>query len=168
MHLADDVVIVETVDSNGRPVPPGVLSDKVFVTNLVNAVQPLIRYEITDQVVMLDEPCACGSGHRRVADIQGRLDDEFTYTGAIQVHPHVFRSALVCQPAVTEYQVHQTTRGAEILLCHDTPIDSEALTRNLAEALRKLGLADARVTARTVDCIPRLDSGKLKRFIPLK
>ena len=168
MHLADDLLIVEAVDSDGRPVPSGVLADKVFVTNLANAVQPLIRYEITDQVVILDESCACGSAHRRVSDIEGRLDDEFRYTGGIRVHPHVFRSALVREPAVTEYQVHQTARGADILLRHDAPVDGDALTDNIADALGKLGLADARVTARTVESIPRLDSGKLKRFIPLK
>jgi phenylacetate-coenzyme A ligase PaaK-like adenylate-forming protein len=168
MHLADDLVIVEAVDSNDRPVPSGVLADKVFVTNLANSVQPLIRYEITDQVVVLDESCACGSAHRRVSDIQGRLDDEFRYTSDIRVHPHVFRSALVRESAVTEYQVHQTAHGADILLRHDAPVDSDALADNIAEALRKLGVADARVTARTVDSIPRLDSGKLKRFIPLK
>ena len=167
MHLADDLLVLEAVDSNDRPVPPGALSAKVFVTNLANTLQPLIRYEITDQVVMLDEPCPCGSAHRLVADIQGRLDDEFTYNGSIRVHPHVFRSALVCQPGLIEYQVHQTAHGADILLRHDVPVDSEALTQNVASALTKLGLADARVTARTVDCIPRLDSGKLRRFIPL-
>ena len=35
------------------------------------------------------------------------------------------------------------------------------------DALRKLGLADAKVTVRSVDCIQRLNSGKLERFIPL-
>jgi len=167
MHLADDLVIVEAVDSNGRPVPPGVLSHHVLVTNLANTAQPLIRYEITDQVVLMDQSCGCGSAHRRVADIQGRLDDEFVYASGIRVHPHVFRSAIVREPAVTEYQVRQTAGGAEILLRHDTPVDANALAGNVADALRKLGLADARVTALTVDSIPRLDSGKLKRFIPL-
>jgi phenylacetate-coenzyme A ligase PaaK-like adenylate-forming protein len=167
MHLADDLLILEAVDSNDRPVPSGVLADKVLVTNLANAVQPLIRYEITDQVVRLDETCSCGSAHRRVSDIEGRLDDEFTYTGGIRVHPHVFRSALIREPAVTEYQVHQTAHGADILLRHEATFDSDALTGNIGQALRSLGLADARVTARTVDSIPRLRSGKLKRFIPL-
>jgi phenylacetate-coenzyme A ligase PaaK-like adenylate-forming protein len=110
MHLADDLLIVEAVDSSDRPVPSGVLADKVFVTNLANAVQPLIRYEITDQVVMLAQSCSCGSAHRRVSDIQGRLDDEFSYTGGIRVHAHVFRSALVREPAVTEADPSTATR----------------------------------------------------------
>ena len=36
MHLSDDLVIVEPVDANGDPVPSGVRSHKVYVTNLFN------------------------------------------------------------------------------------------------------------------------------------
>ena len=32
IHLCDDLVVVEPVDLAGRPVPPGVRSDKVYVT----------------------------------------------------------------------------------------------------------------------------------------
>jgi phenylacetate-CoA ligase len=87
MHLSDDVVIIEPVDENGQPVPCGSESAKVYLTNLFNPVLPLIRYEITDQVTFLDESCACGSEHRRIADIQGRLDDVFIYPNRVTVHP---------------------------------------------------------------------------------
>lgn len=117
--------------------------------------------------MLLDKTCRCGSAHRRVADIQGRLDDDFAYANGVRAHPHVFRSALVREQAVTEYQVRQTTGGAEILLRADAPVDTEAIADRVADALRALGLADADVSARTVDSIPRLASGKLKRFIPL-
>lgn len=168
MHLADDQVIVEPVDEHGRPVPPGVPSHKVLVTGLANLLQPLIRYEISDQVVTLDEPCSCGSAYRRVADIQGRLDDEFVYGDGVRIHPHVFRSVFVREPALTEYQVNQTVEGAEILLCHDLPLDADALAAGVAAALAGAGFANARVTTRTVDSIPRLQSGKVKRFVPLR
>ncbi len=41
---------------------------------------------------MLAEGCPCGSAHRCIGDIQGRLDDVFDYGGR-RVHPHVFRFA---------------------------------------------------------------------------
>jgi phenylacetate-coenzyme A ligase PaaK-like adenylate-forming protein len=44
MHLTDDLVIVEAVDAEGNPVPAGVRSHKVYVTNLFNppdAARPL-------------------------------------------------------------------------------------------------------------------------------
>ena len=168
MHLADDQVIVEPVDEHGRPVPAGVPSHKVLVTGLANMLQPLIRYEITDRVVTLDEPCSCGSAHRRVGDIEGRLDDDFLYGGGVRIHPHVFRSVFVREPALTEYQVNQTVEGAEILLCHEAPLDSEGLVAGVVAALRHAGLRNPRVAARTVGAIPRLESGKVKRFVPLR
>jgi phenylacetate-coenzyme A ligase PaaK-like adenylate-forming protein len=168
MHLADDQVIVEPVDEHGRPVPAGVRSHKVLVTGLANKLQPLIRYEITDQVVMLDEPCTCGSAFRRVADIQGRLDDEFSYGDGVRIHPHVFRSVFVREPALSEYQVNQTVDGAELLLRHELPLDGEGLAAGVVAALADAGFADARVRARSVSSIPRLPSGKVRRFVPLR
>ncbi|MCI0620151.1 MAG: phenylacetate--CoA ligase family protein, partial [Acidobacteria bacterium] len=72
MHLNDDLLIVEPVDAAGRPEPPGVRSAKLYLTNLYNRLLPLIRYEITDEITLLDERCPCGSAHRLVADVQGR------------------------------------------------------------------------------------------------
>ena len=92
MHLCDDLVIVEPVDSSGEPVAPGTPSAKVYLTNLVNPLLPLIRYEITDEVTLLDDPCVCGSAHRRIADIEGRCDDVFVYAGERTVQPYVFKS----------------------------------------------------------------------------
>ena len=57
VHLCDDLVIVEPVDLDGRPVPPGVRSDKLYLTALANPTLPLIRFELTDQVRFLDIPC---------------------------------------------------------------------------------------------------------------
>src|ERR1700748_689254 len=109
MHLSEDLVIVEPVDEAGRAVAPGEPAAKIYLTNLFNPVLPLIRYEITDEVTILTEPCPCGSAHRCVAEIQGRLDDVFVYDGR-RVHPHVFRSALGRRAGVVEYQVRQTPR----------------------------------------------------------
>jgi hypothetical protein len=102
-----------------------------------------------------------------VADIPGRLDHEFVYSDDVRVHPHVFRSVLVREPGLTEYQVNQTVDGAEILLCHDLPLDTKAVAAGIVAALAGAGFANARVEARTVDSIPRLQSGKVKRFVPL-
>jgi phenylacetate-CoA ligase len=166
MHLTDDLVIVEAVDANGDPVPAGVRSHKVYVTNLFNPLMPLIRYEITDEITLLDEPCACGSVHRRIADIEGRNDDTFDYGEGVSVHPHMFRSLLGREPAISEYQVQQTAAGAEIAVCAEGAIDGAALARKLEQALTRAGCVDPHVTVTTVEGIPRLATGKVKRFLP--
>jgi phenylacetate-coenzyme A ligase PaaK-like adenylate-forming protein len=166
-HLSEDLVIVEPVDEIGRPVAPGERSAKVYLTNLFNRALPLIRYEITDEVTIEAEPCPCGSARRRVADIQGRLDDVFLY-GRLRVHPHVFRSALGRHTGVLEYQVRQTRRGAGIAVRCGGPVDVERLGSEVADGLAALGLARPRVEVRVVERLER-DTGpaKLRRFVPL-
>jgi phenylacetate-CoA ligase len=167
MHLTDDLLIVEPVDAGGNPVPAGVRSHKVYVTNLFNPLMPLIRYEISDEVTLLDEPCACGSAHRRIADIEGRNDDTFLYGDGVSVHPHLFRSILGREPAISEYQVGQTPTGAAIVVCADAAVDMEGLTRRLEEALAGSGCPEPSVTVSVVESIPTLATGKLKRFLAL-
>lgn len=58
-HINDDWVIIEPVDRNNEPVPYGVRSDKILITNLFNYSQPFIRYEVTDRIIMHNEPCPC-------------------------------------------------------------------------------------------------------------
>jgi len=167
MHLSDDLVIVGAVDADGDPVPAGVRSHKVYVTNLFNPLMPLIRYEISDEVTFVDEPCECGSVHQRIADIEGRNDDTFLYADGVSVHPHLFRSILGREPAISEYQVQQTAAGAEIIVCAEGQFDVEKLNRKLQEALARSGCPEPAVTVTVVESIPRLATGKLKRFLVL-
>ena len=94
LHLTEDVAVYEPVDGEGRPTPVGAHAAKLLVTNVINHALPLIRYELTDEVTFLAEPNPGPWTGRRIADIHGRLDDSFTYDGGVEVHPHVFRSAL--------------------------------------------------------------------------
>ena len=167
MHLSYDLAIVELVDDAGRPVPTGVRSDKIFTTNLYNHALPLIRYEITDELTAVDQPCPCGSAFRRVGDPHGRLDDTFRYDGGVLVHPHVFRSPLSRCRSVVEYQVRQTVRGAAIAVRVTELFDGEALAAEIAAGLAGLGLAEPEVTVTIVDQLERQYSGKLKRFVPV-
>lgn len=167
MHLLEDTVVVEPVDERGEPVPPGTRSAKVLVTNLFNPVLPLIRYELTDEVTLLDEPCPCGSAHRRVADVEGRRDDLLRY-GTVVVHPHVVRSALARHPEIVEFQVRQTTAGADVLVLASAPADLALVAKQVAAALEGVGVPAPVVDVRGVDALPRHPgTGKLRRFVPL-
>ena len=166
-HLSDDLVIVEPVDENGRPVAPGEPAAKLYLTNLFNRALPLIRYEITDEVRILTETCPCGSAHRCLADIQGRLDDVFVYDSR-RVHPHVFRSIIGREPGVIEYQVCQTADGARIAVRCSGRVDLAPLSEEIAHALFRLGLPRPVVDVTAVERLER-DPGpaKLRRFVPL-
>lgn len=167
LHLVEDLVIIEPVDEQGRPVGPGERSSKIYLTNLYNHTLPLIRYEITDEVTLMSERCPCGSAHCLIEDPQGRLDESFAYDSLV-VHPLVFRSPLGLCRHIIEYQVRQTHRGAEIAVrCQGRP-DLAALEAEITRKLTAVGLHGAEVAIATVDHLQRQDTGKLKRFIPLR
>ena len=167
LHLSDDLAIFEPVDAAGRPVAPGVCSDKIYVTNLFNYSMPLIRYEVTDQIRFLDDPCTCGSAHRLIADPQGRQDDCFRY-GDLTVNAHVFRSVLSRQRNVVEYQVRQTASGADVAVRCVGPVDYTEVAAEITRDLKTLGMDSPEITVVPVDHLERIAaSGKLKRFIPL-
>jgi phenylacetate-CoA ligase len=166
-HISEDLLIVEPVDMAGRPVAPGTRSAKVYLTNLYNRTLPLIRYEITDEVTVLPGPCRCGSAHRRIADVQGRLDDVFVYQGT-RVHPHLFRSELGREAGVLEYQVRQTPAGAAIAIRCTAPVCLDRLRDRVSAALARAGLERPQVSVEVVDRVERPGGpAKLKRFIPL-
>jgi phenylacetate-CoA ligase len=167
MHLTDDLLIIEPVDEHGNPVPAGVRSHKIYLTNLFNPLMPLIRYEITDEITLNDEPCACGSHHQRIHDIQGRNDDTFHYRPSVSVHPHLFRSILAKHPAISEYQIEQTPTGAQITICATGPVDTDKIASEITSALGRSGIQQPFVLVQPAVDIPRLATGKLKRFIPL-
>ncbi len=61
MHLHHEWVVLEGVDRDGLPTPPGETSHTTLLTNLANWVQPVIRYDLGDRIVAAARPCACGN-----------------------------------------------------------------------------------------------------------
>lgn len=167
MHLNEDLCIFEPVDNDGRPVPAGQRAAKLYITPLFNHAQPLIRYELTDEVTLIDEPCPCGSNLPRIDDIEGRADDMFVYRDGVIVHPLSFRSVLGHERHVMEYQVRQTERGAAIALRADGEVHAAAIRDAIERELAHLGLREPAVTVDVVNGFDRQSTGKLKRFFPL-
>lgn len=164
--FAEDCCVVELVDDSGNPVAPGDEASKVYVTNLVNLAQPLIRYELTDRFreIVGGQP----DGYLR-AVVEGRTDEPLRW-GGVAVHPLVIRSTLVKHPAVAEYQVRQTATGVDvsIVLIGDQAVSTEAIAGELSGGLRRAGLTAATAAVCAVDRLDRDPStGKPRRFIPL-
>ncbi len=161
--FASDTCIAECTDEAGQPVPPGVASSKVLVTNLHNLTQPIIRYELTDRFT----PVAGGAGGFLRASVEGRSDDLFRYAEA-SVHPLVLGSLLLAAPAIREFQVRQTERGADVAAVIGGDLDQAAMTASLEQGLRQAGLTRPQVCVRRVEALDGdAMTGKARRFIPL-
>lgn len=121
LHINEDLVYVELLGKDGRtPVTePRQRVSRMLVTNLVNTIQPLLRYEMNDLVV-LGEPCACGSKFRVIDQIIGRNDDVLyltTIDGTQRaVYPDlVSRWIITADDRIREFHVRQLTTHGKIL-----------------------------------------------------
>jgi phenylacetate-coenzyme A ligase PaaK-like adenylate-forming protein len=172
-HLNTDLAILEVVDDAYRSVPDGVPGSKVLVTNLYNLVQPFIRYEIGDVVIMSPTRCPCGSPLPLIQSIEGRTKDRLwiALDGQYRELPYyIFLAALHHYLEMAEHQVVQT--GPNHFLLRAVPLPGQVLS---PERLRRLVLQSVR--AEGLDGVIELDieiaaaippdrcSGKVKRVL---
>ncbi len=166
--LCEDRAVIEPVNDEGSRVEPGETASRVLVTPLFSHTLPLVRYELTDRVTMAADRAPCTPGFRRFAAVEGRRDDSFTYAGGIVVHPILFRSAVLTERHVLEYQVRQTPAGADIDVITSGPIDADRLAELVKTELARACISDSAVHVREVESIARHGDGqKLPRMVPL-
>jgi putative adenylate-forming enzyme len=164
MHLMEDLVVVEVVDQDYRPVPPGVYGDKLLITVLGSRTQPLIRYELSDSVRLATEPCPSGHPFALIDDIQGRVEDVLSFPGAaggvVNVHPLVFSRIMDILP-VSGWQVVQEPDGLHVLLSGVRgEFGDEMLADTLRQALAEQGTIIPHVEVQRVVSIPKTAAGK--------
>ena len=172
-HVNADWVILEVVDEQNRPVPPGQLGHKVLMTNLANTVQPFIRYEIGDRLVMAPEPCTCGNRLPRIETIIGRAADFFwikTSSGYRPLTAYPFQHAFDYLREVREWQAEQVERNRIIVRLEPIPgaAPDLALARTrLDERLATTGLLNDMEIS--FEVVPRLKTdahtAKFRRMI---
>jgi phenylacetate-CoA ligase len=164
MHLMEDLVIVEVVDQDNRPVPPGVYGDKLLITVLFKRTQPLIRYEMSDSVRLSPDPCPCVRPFALIDDTQGRVEEVLSFPGraggSVNVQPLVFNRIMDTLP-VSGWQVAQETDGLHVLLSGVRgELDDAALAETVRQALAKQEVVIPPVGVQRVTSIPKSATGK--------
>jgi phenylacetate-coenzyme A ligase PaaK-like adenylate-forming protein len=160
MHVCEEG-IVEVVDGDGRPVAPGAPGSKVLLTNLVNTVQPLIRYELTDSVTLAEGPDPSGRPFDLIARVDGRSDDVLTLPaaggGEVRLHPFRLGSPFVRLREVLQYQIVHRERELLVRIVPRGDAGTE-LSSRVGAAVESV-LADAgasiAVSVEVVDAIER-------------
>lgn len=138
-HVNTDWIIFEPVDEYYQPVPPGKQSHSVLITNLANRIQPLIRYELTDRVIMSLEPCKCGRPFP-VIQVEGRTDDilKFSATNGqiVNILPLALKTIVEEIPGVKSFQLIQTASDQlTVRLEMDEDNSRDQVWENVREAL---------------------------------
>ena len=163
LHVNSELVLLEILDAGGKPCGPGV-TGRVIITPMLSTAQPLIRYEQGD-LATWGEPCLCGRAHPVIARIEGRIRNQFHFTGGHRFLPAIGYETYRDILQADRWQVAQT--GALdievrfISAAPDDAIDFLALTRVYRNAFHK----KLNVTYRRVKTMPLTAAGKFIDYV---
>jgi phenylacetate-coenzyme A ligase PaaK-like adenylate-forming protein len=138
LHVNADRVIVEPVDEDNGPAPPGQPSNSVLITSLSNRVQPIIRYDLRDQILANPEPCVCGNPSPAIR-VDGRSGHILTFPTSdgrtVRFSSMAFYGeALV--PGVRRHQIVQVDPArVRVRLDPEDPVKADALWSSVRERL---------------------------------
>ena len=174
LHVNSDWAILEPVDADHRPVPPGQQSHTVLLTNLANRVQPILRYDLGDSVLAHSGPCACGNPLPAI-QVQGRAADVLTFPDAdgsrVTITPLTLSALLDRIPGVELAQIAQTApTRLSVRLRPAAGADREQVWRSLSTEIDRLLRAHGLDVALHLDKVPPQPSagGKYRLVQPLR
>lgn len=166
LHLSEDLLIVENVDENDRPVPAGAMGVKTLITVLANRTLPLIRYELSDRIVIEPSACACGKPYARIREVGGRQGDVVRLPGRdgadVTIAPAQITACLRGSP-VKQWQLRVTPDGLAIAcVCEASEFQEADVLRRLGALLTASGARSLAIRASHVDRLERTPTGKAK------
>jgi len=149
LHVNSDWVILEPVDESFRPVPPEHVAHSTLLTNLANRVQPIIRYNLGDSIIVNPEPCPCLSPLPCI-QIEGRCDDILTCNApgreTVRLLPLALATVVEETPGVRRFQIIQIAPAKlsvrlEVFPDADNARVWEKMTHRLQGFLKMQGLS---------------------------
>ena len=171
LHVNADWVILEPVDRHFEPTPPGELSHTTLLTNLANAVQPLIRYDLGDRVRMRVAPCPCGNPLPAI-EIEGRAGDILALTASdgtiVKLPPLAIATVVEDAARIYRFQILQQASDALALrLRHGDRARGATAVAALRDYLAAQGLANVSVTLDELEPREARD-GKLRQVVAIR
>jgi len=173
LQLYEDLVIVEVVDHENKPVPIGTYGAKILVTVLFSRSIPLIRYEMTDSIRLLPRMTGCGRPFGFIDDVQGRTEDTVRLKartgGSVDIPPNVFHD-LMEHPRVSGWHIHQLERN-RLMISIIGPfgaVDRQDLIKTIARELERRGAEPPVIEVEMVSVLPQRALGKMPLITALK
>jgi phenylacetate-coenzyme A ligase PaaK-like adenylate-forming protein len=173
LHVNADWFILEPMDATGAPVPAGQRSHSVLVTNLANYVQPIIRYDLGDSVVMDRQPCACDNPLPTIR-VEGRTDEIIEMPRAdgqpVALLPMALATVVEETPGVLRFQIVHTAPSTLAVRLQADPGSGRgqvwaAVRARLSGYLADQGLPAVGLELAAELPVPVAGSGKLRHVI---
>lgn len=172
LHVNADWVMLEPVDEKGKPVPTGHASCSTLLTNLANHVQPLIRYDLGDQITLHGHRCGCGSS-MPVIDVDGRRDDALLMRGKnghrVTLLPLALTTVLEDEAGLFDFQLRQRSDRSLVLRVPSSGAHGAAAAHRGCAALKKFAHSQCvdgiEITTEIGKPIPKGRTGKARRVV---
>jgi phenylacetate-CoA ligase len=169
-HHQADLIFIEILDDEGKPLPEGIPGEVVITTLGVEGM-PLLRYRTGDIAALHAEPCSCGRFSRRLGPVVGRKGQMIKYRGTTLYPPAVY-DLLNEINFITDYavEVYTGSLGTDEVRLHlhtEISIDEcDRRLRSLMQArLRVMPQLQFHSIASLQDLLMPPGSRKLRRFI---
>lgn len=159
LHLSMENLLVEVVDDDGRPAPPG-NEGNVVVTDLFNYAMPFIRYVNGDRAVAGFEMCDCGRGLPLLKQVVGRRLDVLETPDGRKIPGEFFPHLLKEFGGVRRFQVIQTTDWTITLKLVVGEEFSESDRFTLLSEIHQCVGSEVEIDLQLVDDIPLTAAGK--------
>jgi phenylacetate-CoA ligase len=158
-HINAEHVLVEIVDTAGRPVAAGEMG-RVLVTTLENRMMPLVRYEIGDYAIASEDVCQCGRTLPVIGKIVGRGLSLFALKDGRLISPWALVEAVKVQPQIQQFQVIQKATALFVVrYVGELVLSDEAKARVRSAFCQILGYL-ASVEFQKVSTVDRTAAGK--------
>lgn len=172
-HLQPELIIVEFLDDNNRPVKEGEAGE-ITITTLGVKGMPLLRFKTGDICYHYTEPCACGRNTIRLSSILGRKGQMIKYKGTTLYPPALF-DILDNIPNIKNYIVEVYTNEIgtdEIVIRIGSENRSEAFAKEIKDMFRSKVRVAPTINFESADYIAKIQmppmSRKIVKFIDLR
>ena len=174
LHLFEDWHYYEVVDKKFEPVIVGT-PGSLLLTTLHNYAQPLIRYQMNDEIMIDPKRCDCGRSTELIKRISGRSEEFlwFRRHDGEEEYLHPIQMVEFFVPGLEKFQVQQREKNhlhMLLIISGDANVVRDKVEKRINEILSDKKLNDyVRFSSEVVKDIP-LDSktGKFKLILPYK
>ena len=162
-HVQSENVLLEVLDTNGKPCAPGEVG-RVVITALHNFATPLIRYEVGDWAEV-GTPCPCGRGLPVLKRVLGRYRNLVTLPSGEQRWVRLgFEDLAAVAPQAGMQMVQTGLEDIDVRLVSKSPLSATQLDAIRAFIHHNLG-HPFRLRFEYVDDLRNPANGKIEHFI---
>lgn len=172
LHVNDDWIILEAVNSKGKPCMEGETPDKILVTNMYKTDYPVIRMTLPDNVRFHSRPCDCGNPSPCISIVSSK-DNSISFesaNGNIDIHTSEFSKVFGEISGINSFQilVYPNNNISIRLSVSDDNMKSFLFLQaeqNLRRFLREKGILASAITMDADAPLQDEIDGKLKNVI---